>query len=86
MIEGDDFKLEYLPEHSKFDLYLLKTINAKNADKKREEFVLAAYGVSEESALKRIIRYRLNKKEKTFTFEEYLSEFKKLFEEIKGVM
>ena len=86
MIEGDDFKLEYLPEHSKFDLYLLKTINAKNADKKREEFVLAAYGVSEESALKRIIRYRLNKREKTFTFEEYLSEFKKLFEEIKGVM
>ena len=34
MIEGNDFKLEYLPEHSKFDLYLLKTINAKNADKK----------------------------------------------------
>ena len=31
MIEGNDFKLEYLPEHSKFDLYLLKTINAKNA-------------------------------------------------------
>ena len=58
VIEESDFKLEYEENSNKFDLYLLHTINAKDEEKRRDEFKIDGYGVSLESAIKRIINYR----------------------------
>ena len=76
IIEEEDFKLEYLDEFNCFDVYTLKVINAKDASKRREEFEIVAYGVSFESAMKRIINYRVSKKADTFTPRQYINEFK----------
>lgn len=82
VIEGEDFKLEYLDEYDCFDVYTIKVINAKDASKRREELTLEAYGVPLERALKRIINYRLSKRKEVYTLKEYLSDFKKEKEEL----
>ena len=76
IIEEKDFILEYIDDHDCFDLSLLKVKNAKDASKRREEFEIVAYGVSFESAMKRIINYRVSKKSDTFTPRQYINEFK----------
>ena len=82
VIEESDFKLEYEENSNKFDLYLLHTINAKDEEKRRDEFKIDGYGVSLESAIKRIINYRLEKKINTTTLKEYLNQYK---EELKNI-
>lgn len=76
VIEEADFRLEYLDEHNCFDLSLIKVINAKDPEKRREEMTLMAYGVSIESGLRRIINYRLSKKKEVYSLKEYLKEYK----------
>ena len=51
--------LEFNPTNSKFDLYLLRVINAKNEEKRREEFQIEGYGMSLESCFRYIINYRI---------------------------
>lgn len=76
VIEGKDYKLEFDDEHSLFDLYLIKVINAKDAEKRREELVNYGYGMPLEHAIKKIINYRLSKKHDVLDLKLYLSEFK----------
>ena len=82
VIEESDFKLEYEENSNKFDLYLLHIINAKDEDKRREEFKIDGYGVSLESAIKRIINYRLEKRLNVTTLKDYLLQYK---EELKNI-
>lgn len=82
VIEGEDFKLEYLDEFNCFDVYTIKVINAKDASKRREELNLDAYGATFEGALNRIINYRISKKKETYSIKEYLIAFKKEKEEL----
>lgn len=77
IIEESDFKLEFDDNHSRFDLSLLRVINAKIPDKRREEFEIDAYGIDLDSALKRIINYRINKRSETITLKQYLEEYRK---------
>ena len=77
VIEEKDFKLEYIEDYDRWDVYLLKVINAKDASKRREEMTLMAYGSTFESALKRIINYRLSRKEETISIKSYLNEYSK---------
>ncbi len=82
VIEESDFKLEYEENSNKFDLYLLHIINAKDEDKRREEFKIDGYGISLESAIKRIINYRLEKRLNVTTLKDYLLQYK---EELKNI-
>ena len=76
VIEGEDYKIEFDEEHSLFDLYLVKVINAKDAEKRREELVSYGYGMPFDHVLRKIINYRLNKKHDVLDLKLYLSEFK----------
>ena len=69
--------LEFNPTNSKFDLYLLRVINAKNEEKRREEFQIEGYGMSLESCFRYIINYRIEKKFDTMSLLEYINEYKK---------
>ena len=82
VIEESDFKLEYEENSNKFDLYLLHIINAKDEDKRREEFKIDGYGISLESAIKRIINYRLEKRLNVTTLKDCLLQYK---EELKNI-
>ena len=75
-IVGEDFKILYDDSHNRFDLKLIKVINAKNADKRREEFTEAGYSMSMETCLKKIINFRINNKKDSLTISEYLRLFK----------
>ena len=85
LIKGDDFILNPVSESSPFyDLDLLKVIKPKGGES-REEFKTDAYGCTLESALIRIIRYRLSKKQDIYLLKEYLDEFKKIKEELLNI-
>lgn len=75
-IEEKDFRIISIDDSSPcFDLELLYTVN-KGKEKERTEFRNAAYGISLESALKRIIQYRLNNKHDVLDLKTYLKEYK----------
>ena len=71
IIEEKDFRLEYEEAGNRFDLYLLQIVNAKDADKRREEFKLHGYGMTMEHALKVIINTRLKNKKEVFHYIVY---------------
>ena len=72
-IIGDIYKLTPINEHSPmFDLELLYDIGGKNP---RQEFKVAAYGISLEHAIKRIIAFAINKKlgEEVVSLKKFLN-------------
>lgn len=85
VIEEKDFKLEFDEDCSRFDLYFLKVINAKDPDKRREEFVLRGYGYTLEAALKLVIDNRLSKRIETISLKSYLEEYSKETNFIKNI-
>lgn len=86
IIEEKDFKLTPVSESSlNYDLELLYTIKPKGKEV-RQEFKVAAYGVSLESALKKIIQYRLSCKHDVVDLATYLDEFKKELESLKKLV
>lgn len=77
IIEGANYKLTSIDDNSPFwDLELLKTIKSKTNP--RTEFVNVGYGLTIESAIRRIIHYNICSKHETLTLKEYLDEFRKL--------
>lgn len=76
IIEGPDFRLTFSEGGVlQFDLELLKTIN-KGKKNERSEFKLEGYAYTLESVIKKIIQYRLDKKEETVDLKEFLKQFK----------
>lgn len=81
VIEGTNYKLTSIDDNSPFwDLELLKTIKSKTNP--RTEFVNAGYGLTIESAIRRIIQFTICSKHDSLTLKEYLNEFKRLREEL----
>lgn len=83
IIEGDFYRLTPISEHSsKYDLELLYDIKGKNP---RKEYKIASYGISIETAIKRIITYSINKKfdNETITLRQFLSEFREEADKIR---
>lgn len=76
-IQEEDFYLEFDEGSKRFDLYLLQVINAKDPKKRREEFKIDGYTMQLDSALKKVINYRLNKKLDVTDLKTYLQEWKK---------
>lgn len=77
VIEEKDFRLIPVSDSCPvFDLELLYTIRPKGKEA-RQEFKNVAYGISLESALKKIIQYRLSCKYDIVDLATYLKEFRK---------
>ena len=77
VIEESDFRLTSVNEYStKWDLELLYTIRPKGKEA-RTEFKAVAYGLPLESALKRVINFRINNKHQdVISLRDYLKEYK----------
>ena len=85
IIEEEDFKLESCGEASHlFDLELLYTIN-KGKEKERNEFKNAGYGLTLNTAIKKVITYRIEQKKEVFSLKEFLKEFKDELKKIKDL-
>lgn len=82
-IEEEDFKLEFNEWNSKFDLYLMQVINAKDPEKRREEFKQHGYGMSIESCFRTIVTYRINRDKDVITLKEYVQSYKKEVDSLK---
>ena len=76
IIEEKDFKLSQIDSFDRFDLELLYVVNAKNPEKRREEFKTEGYSMSLEVCLQRIINYRLSNKQDVYSLKEYLKEYR----------
>lgn len=85
IIEEKDFRLIPISDDSPiFDLELLYTIRPKGKEP-RQEFKNAAYGINLESAIKKIVQYKVASKHKdeAITLSTYLSEFKQELDTIR---
>lgn len=76
IIEEKDFRLKPIDDSSlMFDLELLYKVTPKGGES-RLEFKTDAYGLSLESALKKIVQYRLSQKHpEAVSLESYCKEF-----------
>lgn len=86
IIEENDFKLTSIDDSSPFfDLELLFTIRPKGKES-RQEFKTVAYGITLETALKKIVNHRIsNKYENSINLSTYLKELKSEVESIKNL-
>lgn len=85
VIEEKDFRLVPVSETSElFDLEILYTVN-KGKENERQEFRNCAYGISLESAIKKVTTYRLNSKfgDDPISLSVYLESYKDIINEIK---
>jgi len=76
IIEESDFKLTAANDYSTFDLELMYVVNAKDSEKRREEFKDAGYNMSLEKCIQLIINYRLHKRIDVTSLKEYLKEYR----------
>lgn len=85
-IEESDFRLTQVSDTSIFwDLELLCTIRPKDKEP-RQEFKQSGYGLTMEHAIKKIANFRIaNKHPNAINMKTYLSEYKKIIEEIKTI-
>lgn len=81
VIEEKDFKMTN-SEGGLWDLELLYIVRPKGKPS-REEFKVEGYGMTMVNCLKRVINYRLDKKQDVYTLKEYLRDYKKELDEIK---
>lgn len=84
IIEEKDFRLESIDDNSPFfDLEVLKTVKPRGGEV-RQEFKNVGYGLTIDSAIKRIAQYRINNKHKdeAITLKTYFKEFKEEIENL----
>lgn len=87
-IAEKDFKLKPIDECSPFfDLELLYVVKPRGGEP-RLEFKNAGYGMSLESAIKKIAQYRVdcNHREEAIRLKEYFSEYKKELDSLKELL
>lgn len=84
-IQGDFYKITSIDDSSPFwDLELLKTIKSKTNP--RQEYVNAGYGLTLDSAIKRIIQFAISSKYDVLTLKDYLRAYRKLSESITNAV
>lgn len=87
-IKESDFRLIPVAEHSTlYDLELLYTIHPKGKEA-RSEFKNVAYGISLETAIKKIAQYRVscNHENDTISLKNYLQEYQSSIKSIKNLI
>lgn len=87
VIEESDFRLTSVNEYStKWDLELLYIVRPKGKEA-RTEFKVVAYGLPLESALKRIINFRIsNKHQDVLSLKDYLKEYKNQLNQLNHLL
>lgn len=86
IIQEDDFKITSIDESTPcFDLELLYTVN-KGKSNERVEFRNAGYGMPFDHALKKIIMYRISKKQENFSLKEFIKEWRLESEKLRNVI
>lgn len=84
-IQGDFYRITSIDDSSPFwDLELLKSIKSKTNP--RQEYVNAGYGLTLDSAIKRIIQFAISSKYDVLTLKDYLRAYKKLSESITNAV
>lgn len=84
-IQGDFYKIISIDDSSPFwDLELLKTIKSKTNP--RQEYVNAGYGLTLDSAIKRIIQFAISSKYDVLTLKDYLQAYNKLSKSITNAV
>lgn len=84
-IQGDFYKITSIDDSSPFwDLELLKPIKSKTNP--RQEYVNAGYGLTLDSAIKRIIQFAISSKYDVLTLKDYLRAYKKLSKSITNAV
>ena len=87
VIEESDFRLIPISESSPlYDLELLYTISPRGKES-RMEFKNVAYGITLESAIKRIAHYKVycNHSDEVIKLQAYLKEFTEALESLKNL-
>lgn len=88
-IEGDDFRLSPSLNNASdcWDLELLVTIKGVKGRESRQELKNVGYGLSLESAIRRIINYRIIHKhgEDAITLKTYLEEYKEGIDKLNNL-
>ena len=86
IIEENDFRLTPVDSSSQvFDLELLYKVQPKGKEA-RYEFKQEAFGISLESAIKRIAQFRVNNKNESISLTKYLNEFRNELNELKKLL
>lgn len=84
-IQGDFYRITSIDDSSPFwDLELLKPIKSKTNP--RQEYVNAGYGLTLDSAIKRIIQFAISSKYDVLTLKDYLQAYKKLSKSITNAV
>ncbi len=84
VIQGSDYRLTPIDDNDlKFDLELLYHVKGKS---ERDEFKNVAYGLSLDTAIKRIVQYRItqNYKDNAIELSNYFKDFKSYLEQLKN--
>lgn len=88
-IEESDFKLTPATNDAGnfWDLEVLVTVKPKSGGELRKEFKLIAYGVTIDSAIRRIANYRIlhNNKDAALTMQEYLKQYREQINKIDNL-
>ena len=86
VIEEEDFKLEFNDINHKFDLYLMYVVNAKNPEKRREEFKLFGYGMSLKNCMDKIINKRISTENEVLSLKEYVKLYKEELDKLAKIV
>lgn len=85
-IEESDFRLTSVNDSSIFfDLELITIVNKGKANE-RKEFKNVAYGISLESAIKKIAANRVSQKLDVCNLRDYIKEYKNSIDSIKSLI
>jgi len=76
IIEEKDFRLEQHECYDRFDLELLYVVNAKDPEKRREEFKESGHAMTLDTCLNKILNYRIDKKIAVGTLADYVKAYK----------
>lgn len=87
IIEEHDFRLTPSEGINSFNLELMHTVKPKGGEP-RNEFKNAGYGLMFESAMRKIISYRIEKKrgDDTITLKDYIEDYRTEVEKIKSLV
>lgn len=87
IIKEKDFELRQVSDTAPhWDLYLMRTINAKSKSREaREELVLEGYAYTLGGAIHAIANYRLNKGDDIMNLKEYIEKYNKVVEDLYKV-
>lgn len=76
IIKEQDFVLTQHNDYDRFDLELLYVVNAKDPEKRREEFKDAGYSMTLETCMHKVINFRISRRKETVTLKEYIQMYK----------